>query len=205
VLVVGKQVLTLDLLSFQTTPLVPLLTPRDWVGVAQMSKAVFAFGGSVDYSGPRTVCEKSTIPPTSWTPLPPMHYARVHFTPCLFKGRFYLASASDHRAVESFSPLTETFTVLPVALPEDLLLVCGSVAFVTDGELILLTYNQQMARWKVESEVCFRISATDRKCWSLCSPLTVGTEVYIANGSMVEKWSLEAHNFVHTPKPCALQ
>ena len=33
------------LLTFQVTPLAPLLTPRDWVGMAQVRSTVFAFGG----------------------------------------------------------------------------------------------------------------------------------------------------------------
>ena len=55
-----------------------------------------------------------------------------------------------------------------------------------------------MAGWKIESEPHFRVSATNRKCWSLHPPLVVGTEVYIANmwGPKVEKWSLEAGRFV---------
>ena len=87
--------------------------------------------------------------------------------------------------------------MLPVSLPADLVLGCGSVAFVANGELILLTDSKQMARWKV-GEPHFRVSAIDRGCWSFHSPLVVGTEVYIANkeGSKVEKWSLEMDRFI---------
>ena len=92
-----------------------------------------------------TVCEKSSVLPMHWTPLPPMHGGRCSFTPCAFKALLYLAS-SNNRAVESFSPNTETFTVLPVSLPQDFLTVNGSVAFVANGELILLTWNEQIAR-----------------------------------------------------------
>ena len=103
VLVVGTQVLILDLLTLQSTPLASLLTPRDSVGVALVGDTVFAFGG---YDGnPMTVCEKCSVPPTRWTELPPMHFARASFTPCSFQALLYLAStrAYDHRAVESFS------------------------------------------------------------------------------------------------------
>ena len=124
-----------------------------------------------------------------------MHHARSDFTPCAFKALLYLASTNKHRAVESFSPHSETFTVLPVSLPANLKLDCFSVAFVADGELILLTVYKQMARWKV-GEAHFRVSAIDRQCCSLHPPLIVGTEVYIANDEKVEKWSLEAANFV---------
>lgn len=197
VLVVGKEVLTLDLLTLQVTPQAPLTVPRDYVGVAQVGNSVFAFGGSVDSRSSIRVCEKSSVPPTHWTPLPPMRYARSSFTPCVFKVLLYLVStrAEDHRAVETFNPRTETFTVLPVSLPADLKLGWGSVAFVADGELILLTYQKQAARWEIEQECGFRVSATDRECWSLHPPLVVGTVAFVANihGPKVEKWSFEAN------------
>ena len=158
-----------------------------------MDKTVFAFGGVV--RGPSTVCEKSSIPPTRWTPLPPMHYARSFFTPCAFKALLYLTSATNG-AVESFSPPTETFTVLPVSLPAQLQFRCSSVAFVLNGELILLNYEKQMASWKIESEAQFRISATDRKCCSYHPPIIVETEAYIANDAKVEKWSVDEERFV---------
>ena len=59
VFIVWEEVLTLDLLTLRTTPLPVLLTPRKFVGVAQVGTTVFAFGGSVD-SAPSTVCEKSS-------------------------------------------------------------------------------------------------------------------------------------------------
>jgi len=86
-----------------------------------VDNTVFAFGGY----GPVTVCEKCSLPLTRWTQLLPMHCAR---------------------AGESFSPATETFTVLPVSLPADLVLGCGSVAFVANGELVLLSQLKQVAR-----------------------------------------------------------
>ena len=54
-----------------------------------------------------------------------------------------------------------------------------------------------MARWKIESEAHFRVSATDRQCSSYLPPLIVGTEVYIANnyGLKVLKWSMQADRF----------
>jgi len=169
-----------------------------------MDSSVFAFGGSQIGYLPMTVCEKCSLPSTHWTPLPPMYYPRMAFTPGVFKALLYLAStaAYDHRAVESFSPYTETFTVLPVSLPSDLALGCGSVAFVIEGELVLLTNTKQIVRWKIEGEAHFRVSATDRQCSSLHPPLIVGTRAYIANdacvydGAKVEKWSLETNDFL---------
>jgi len=68
---------------------------------------------------------------------------------------------------------TETFTT--VSLPADILVDCFSVTFVAKGELLL---QQEIVRWKIESEAHFRVSVTNRKCWSLQPPLLVGTEVY---------------------------
>jgi len=199
VLIVGREVLTLDLLTLQVTPMAPLNTPRDWVGVAQVGRTVFAFGGNVKVDGdPLAVCEKSSFPPTNWTPLPHMNYARWFFTPCPFEELLFLTSTyfTHHRAVESFSPHTETFTILPVSLPAELQLDCASVAFVSGGELLVLTEKRQMARWKIGTKQSFRVSATDRGCWSHHPPLIVGAEVYIAKGWKVEKWSLETDRFV---------
>ena len=95
--------------------------------------------------------------------------------------------------MESFA---ETFTLLSVSLPQQLQLGCSSVAFVANGELIQLTEYKQMTGWKVESEAHFRVLATDRQYRSYHPPLIVGTEVYIANGWRVEKWSLEVDRLV---------
>ena len=196
VLIVGKKVRTLDLLTLQITRLAPLRTPRNGVGAVQVDKTVYAFGGC-KVGGPMRVCEKSSVPPREWTPLPFMCYARSCFTPCAFKALLYLVSTNPGlRAVESFSLNTETFTVLPISLPAELELDWSSVAFVANGELFLLTGNKQMARWTVEREPHFLVSSVDRRCWSYQPPLIVGTEVYIANVWTVEKWSLKQSKFV---------
>jgi len=84
VLIVGYEVMKLDLLTFQATPLVPLLTHRNCVGVAQVDKTVFAFGGSNGV--PMTVCEKCSLSPTHWIPLSPTHYAKTCFISCTARG-----------------------------------------------------------------------------------------------------------------------
>ena len=111
---------------------------------------------------------------------------------------FYLAGtyAKDHRAVESFSPLTESFTVLPISLPAQLQLCWNSVSFIANGELCVLTNNKQMARWRVESESEFRLMDIDRKCWSNQQPVIVGTQALIALEGRVVKFSLETYSFL---------
>jgi len=81
--------------------------------------------------------------------------------------------------------------MLSVSLLPDLVLSLPSVAFVANGELIIFTGFMQMTRWKIEAEPYFRLFTTDRGYCSLHPPLIMGTEVYIANGLKVEKWSLE--------------
>lgn len=190
VLIVGLQVMTLDIFTLQITPQAPLPTHRGYVGLAKAGSTVFAFGGY--HGGPRKVCDKNSVPLAGWNSLPPMHYARSHFTPCAFKALLYLTStkARSHRTVETFSPNTETFTVLSVSLPAELQLGCSSVAFVANEELFLLTHKMEMACWRIECEFHFRVSSTARNLYSSHPPLVVGTEVYIAVASKVEKWTL---------------
>ena len=82
VLIVGKEVRALDLLTLKVTPLPPLLTPRDGVGVAQVDNTVFAFGGGDD-NNPMTVCEKCSV-----TPHIGLH--SLLCTPCAFHALLYL-------------------------------------------------------------------------------------------------------------------
>lgn len=128
VLIVGSEVVTLDLLTLQVTPQAPLLAARNAVGVVLEGDAVFAFEGLDAKLNLMTLCEKTSVSPTHWTSLPPMHYTRAYFTPCAFKALIYLAAtaATSHSAVESFNSRTEIFTVLPVSLPLDLQLDCPS-------------------------------------------------------------------------------
>jgi len=83
--------------------------------------------------------------------------------------------------------------VLHVSLPAELEIGWGSVTFVVNGELIVLTDFKQVVRWKIETETHFCCSDTDRAWWSYCPPLIVGTYVYVAN--RLEKWSLDMQGF----------
>ena len=197
-LFVGEEVMTLDLLTFQTTTQAPLLSPRIWPGIAKVGNDVFAFGGQNSDLKILTVCEKWNLQDKRWTRLRNMHHARNCFTPCHFNSLIYLVSTivKDHRAVEVFNPGTETFKVLLIPLPAQLVLGCCSVAFVANGELCLLTNNKQKACWKIESECDFRLSYTSRKYWSNQQPRIVGTQVLIACNGRVVKLNLELYNFI---------
>jgi hypothetical protein len=98
--------------------------------------------------------------------------------------------------VETFNPETEEFTNLAVRLPSQL--SHSSFSFVANGELCLLTSTKQLARWKIESEKKFRLSFTNRNCFSTQPPLVVGSYVLIANAYLrgrVEKLNLESYTF----------
>lgn len=93
------------LLTFQVTPLASLLTPRDWVGMAQVGSTVFAFGGcGGNGCGPmREVLAMGKSVKSALSHHHP-HSARSEFTPCRFQLLLYLVATSNSRAVESFCP-----------------------------------------------------------------------------------------------------
>jgi hypothetical protein len=184
-------VYALDLLSLQFTSLPPLHTPRAAAGLSMSADFVYVFGG---WSGSTRLisCEKYNLRSRQWFPLGNMRYSRGYFTPCTFGGLVYLVC--PYRPVESFNPKTEVFVELSVSMPSQALRH-GSVAYVTNGELCLLTENKELARWKIDSESEFRISSIDRECWSTQAPLIVNSQVLIACKGQVEKFSLETYSF----------
>jgi hypothetical protein len=98
--------------------------------------------------------------------------------------------------VETFHPESETFTVLPISLPPQLTLGGGSVAFVFNNELCVLTENKQMLRWKVDTETEFRLSETGNVMWSNQQPLIVGSLLLIAASGCVTQFSLETFSYI---------
>lgn len=187
----SARVYSLNLSSLQLTPLAGLHVPRCGAGVAKVTAWIYVFGGQGQIS-----CEKYRSGDKQWQALANMHYPRSHFTPCSFNALIYLVSSSEDRVVESFNPSTEVFTVLAVSLPQQLRLNSHSVAFVSNGELFLLTNDMQKARWKIESEREFRVSTTGRNCSSTQPPRVFGQLVFIASSGRMEKFSLQSFSFV---------
>jgi hypothetical protein len=183
----------LNLRSFTFTALQDLLVQRCAPGVARTDDCVYAFGGRDAFNTALKSCEKWNIAKQTWQLIAPMQHPRSDFTPCTYRLLFYLVDHSV-RAIETFSPQTEEFAVLPITLPVRLQLLAASVAFVADGELCLLSYKQ-IARWKIESELEFRLSATDRYCWSNQQPLIMGPDVLIACEGQVMRFSLATYSF----------
>lgn len=185
-------VYSFDLFSLQLTSLPSLHTTREGAGLSMYADFVYVFGG---WSGTTRLasCEKYNLRNMQWFPLGNMRYSRGYFTPCTYLELIYLVC--PYRPVESFNPMTEIFVELSVSMPAQSLRH-GSVAFVTNGELCLLTENKELARWKVESEGGFRISSMDRECWGSQAPLIVNSQVLIACKGQVEKFSLETYSFI---------
>ena len=182
---------SLDLRSFQLTPLPSLGTPRNFAGVAMANSYIYVFGGRGLSS-----CEKMQLPSKPWAPISSMKCTRYGFTPCSFRELFYLVSADPESKgiVETFYPNTETFAALPVS--HSLGSCNWSVAFIANGELCILTYGNKMARWLIDSERGFRISDTTTSPWSNQQPLIVGSEVLISWSGSVHKFSLQTYGFV---------
>lgn len=122
-----------------------------------------------------------------------MQERRSNFTPCAYRSLIYLICPATP-VIETFNAETEAFTVLSISLPPQL--DYGSVSFVVSGELCVLTDDQQMALWKIETGTEFRLSETDRECWSTQPPLVLDCLVIIANEGKVERWSLESQAFL---------
>ena len=184
----------LELPSFQLSLLCVLSTARRNAGIAKVGNCVYVFGGD---NGQMCLnsCEKVVLLSKCCAALQSMTHTRSAFTPCLFRSLLYLAAATDRvRAVETFSPETETFTVLPVSLPPQLALGRCSVAFVFNEELCLLTQGKQMARWKIGVEREFRLFNTGKVIWSNQQPLIVDSIVLIAHGGGVKQFSLQTYS-----------
>lgn len=184
----------LSLQSLQLTPLPSLQTPRSCSGVARTSHFVYVFGGF----GALKSCEKYALRAQQWLLLGDMENPRHAFTPCAFQGLLYLLCPCTTQVIETFSPETETFAVLPVTLPPKMK-GWESVSFVVSGELCILTNNRQMGLWKIASERKFRLSRLSKECWSCQQPLVGDSLVYIADNSCcvrLEKFSLQTYSFV---------
>lgn len=155
----------LELTAFTLTPLPALPTQRSYCGLAKAGASVYVFGGLDSYGNPLSICERLSLVENTWYQAGSMTHCRAAFTPCCFDSLLYLVSSWGPypRAVETFSPATETFRVLAVALPGELAPGCG-VAFAARGQLCVLTEKMQIALWRVGEQSGFKVDATDRVC-----------------------------------------
>ena len=183
-----REVFSMNLISLQLTAMPELRLPRYAAGVAKLGSCVFVFGGDNLKS-----CEKLQLGDTEWHPAGRMHYSRSNFAPCVFQVFIYLVGSAPF--VERFNAETENFALLPVSLPSQLQSK-HSVAFFVNEELILLTSNKLMGRWKFNSETEFRISSTGKTCYSTQPPLLLNSIAYISTRSKKLKFSLDSFIFI---------
>ena len=179
---------SLHMTSLHCTALPSLLTPRCFPGLAQTSTFAYVFGGYGENS-----CEKQDLRSDQRFSVGEMSESRYRFTPCLFRCLIYLAGLAA--GVETFNPVTDTFSQLAVRLPESMQR-CYSIAFIKSGVLCVLTDNQQLAFWRVGSDRGFDVSSTKLCLMNPQLPLVMDSQVFVACGSEVFQLSLESFAFV---------
>lgn len=135
------------------TALANMNTSRGFPGVFVNGEAAYLFGG-FDHSKGFPDCflkaaEKFTAQTRTWTSLPSMNFPRHMFTPCAYQREVLLAETClEGNRMEAFNLDTESYRPLPVMQPFS---GENSVAVVHAGELLLLSYTGQLARWRVGS------------------------------------------------------
>ena len=129
-------------------------TSRGFPGVFVTGEAAYLFGG-FDHSKGFPDCflkaaEKLNIQTRTWHSLASMKFARHMFTPCGYNREVLLAETClENNLLEAFNLDTENYRSLPVKQPFS---GENSIAVICEGELLLLSYAGQLARWKVESQ-----------------------------------------------------
>ena len=193
-------VFDLDLTFFQLTPLPCLNTPRKGTGIVKVGPYIYVFGGKNAYDEHLRSSEKMHLLDKHWSPVrSQMTYPRSWFTPCLHHSLIYLLCALKitSRTVEVFSTIEETFTLLPIQLPMEMSIgtFTGSVAFIVEDELCLLTDKKQIIRWKVGGEDLIRCGYSGKGTWSTQQPLRCGENIMIAYNGTVQVFNLNTFSF----------
>lgn len=190
------QAYLLNLATSSCSNMPHLPSPRSYAGLAKAGDYVYVFGGTDQYGNALNICERFSIGENAWRNAGKMTFCRAAFSPICYSSLIYLVSAwgSYSREVETYQPASETFRVLPVALPNALVSSC-SVAFVSNGEICLLTDKGQMARWKVQEEMGFRVEITNKACFSTQTPMVREGWVLINAAGDLCKFSLQTYSF----------
>jgi len=135
------------------TALPNMNTSRGFPGVFVTGEAAYLFGG-FDHSKGFPDCflkaaEKFTVQTRTWTALMSMNFARHMFTPCAYKREVLLVETClAGNGLEAFNLDTESYRPLTVKQPFSRE---NSVAVVCEGEILLISYTGQLARWRVDS------------------------------------------------------
>ena len=145
----SKATMKLDLNSLQLTIVGELAQGRSWPGVIFHLNCVWAFGGNT--TNMLNTVEEFPLRAEVWNYGESMRHARVYFTPCAWKEEIYLASVTPNCAtpVEVFNPLSRLYRELPLILKDAFY---GSVSYITEGQLLLLTYSKRLWKWDLNSQ-----------------------------------------------------
>ena len=170
----------LSLSKSTVTEIQPMTTPRILPGVIKTGNFAYLFGGG-DGIKAITASEKLDTVEKSWSVLPDMNHPRSGFSPCFFEDEIYLPDVGhSHRVIETFSVISEKYRILGVALPSSL--SNSSVAFVAEGEMVVVTYSKQVGRWRIGTEEEFRTKSLSMRDYhsglSNIPPVKIGRDVY---------------------------
>ena len=171
------------LLSLITGIVVPqhaMLTKRAFPGIIKQKSTVYVFGGLDGNTRTITASEKFEIGERVWKGVRSMKNPRCSFCPCEVGGLVYLLDAKAHKIIEVFNTATEEYHTL--LIPHFPLLGNDSVAFIVNDELVMLTRNMQIGRWRFQTDSEFRVSTIKMNNNSSGStnipPVVVGREVF---------------------------
>ena len=178
-LALSESVFLVNLLTYEETPWPSMLSLRHSPGIIKHQQAVYVFGG-INRVFLKT-SERLDILPQAWSHLPDMTNCRSGFTPSEYAGELYLPSAvkADSETMEVFTVASQQFRLLGFHWG----ITDARVSFVSDGELFVLTVNNLLGRWRVNSsETTFRVVSVPAQCeycsQSNCTPLIVDRSVY---------------------------
>lgn len=143
----SRRAVRINVASGEVIFLADMLTSRGNPGIAYVDNMLFVFGGFDDREQELKSGEKYDVRSNKWCLLrSQMMNSRFQFSPFPHLRTIFIAGGWHTTAVEAFDIPTETFTTLPVVLPEPFAATC----LVYQGELIVLL-NHSLIRWKLNS------------------------------------------------------
>lgn len=136
----SKAVYHLDLLKVEVTEAPRMLHIREDPGLIEHGRLVYVFGG---YDGTDFLasCEVFSLSSRQWTSLPDLLIPGCHFPPALLGSDIYLP---NYQYVQAFSLLAKAFRLIRLRT----CLTGRPVFFPLDGELIFLTQERQLGRFR---------------------------------------------------------
>ena len=113
-----------------------MVEPRSFHSAVYSASTVYVFGGTDSRQAEKLSYQSlATINTVKWQALSPMIIERSACSPCVFRTQIYLCGGNTDTC-EAFDIPSERFSLFPISLPEE---KYGCVAFMTGGELLILT------------------------------------------------------------------